>query len=95
MRINWLVRFKNKAFWLALIPAIFVFAQAVLQIVGIDFDYTDLSMRITGAVEALFAILAILGIVVDPTTKGFNDSMRALTYEEPNDDKDFKFGGTD
>lgn len=95
MRINWLVRFKNKAFWLALVPALFVLAQAVLQIVGIDFDYTDLSMRITGAIEALFVVLTILGIVTDPTTEGWNDSIRAMQYKEPNNDADFKFEGTD
>lgn len=94
MRINWLVRFKNKAFWLAIIPAVLMLAQAVLQIVGIDFDYSDLSMRLTGAVEALFVVLTILGVVTDPTTKGIGDSDRALTYDEPNDDT-FGLEGTD
>lgn len=83
MRINWLVRFKNKAFWLAIVPAVFMLAQAVLQIVGIDFDYSDLSMRITGAIEALFVVLTILGIVTDPTTEGINDSVQAMDYDEP------------
>ena len=94
MRINWIVRFKNKAFWLALIPAVFMLAQAVLQIVGIDFDYSELSMRITGAVEALFVVLTILGIVTDPTTEGVGDSIQALTYEKPATDLDY-FEGTD
>lgn len=96
MQINWLVRFKNKAFWLALIPAVFMLAQAVLQIVGIDFDYTELSMRITGAVEALFVVLTILGVVVDPTTAGVGDSDQAMTYEEPRKDSaEYKIEGTD
>lgn len=96
MQINWLVRFKNKAFWLAIIPAVFMLAQAVLQIVGIDFDYTELSMRITGAVEALFVVLTILGVVVDPTTAGVGDSDQAMTYEEPRKDSaEYKIEGTD
>lgn len=95
MRINWMVRVRNKMFWLALIPAVFVLIQAVLQIVGIDFDYTELSMRITGAVEALFVVLAILGIVTDPTTDGIGDSIQALQYDEPKKDAGIKFEGTD
>lgn len=83
MGINWLVRFKNKAFWMALIPSLFILAQAILQIVGIDFDFTELSMRITGAVEALFVVLAIIGVVADPTTKGIRDSKTAMGYSEP------------
>lgn len=81
--INWRVRVRNKLFWVALIPAVLVFVQSVLQIVGIDFDYTVLSMRLTGIVEALFVVLAILGIVADPTTEGVGDSKQALTYDEP------------
>ena len=95
MRINWLVRFKNKAFWLAFIPAVFMLAQAVLQIVGIDFDYTEISMRITGAVEALFVVLMLLGIVTDPTTDGIKDSVQAMTYDEPKKDVCVKYEGTD
>ena len=95
MRINWLVRIRNKMFWLALIPAVLMLAQAVLQIVGIDFDYSEISMRLTGAVEALFVVLAILGIVTDPTTEGVGDSVQALQYDEPKRTDDFRYEGTD
>lgn len=96
MQINWTVRLKNKMFWLAIIPAVLILVQAILQIVGIDFDYTELSMRLTGIVEALFVVLTILGIVVDPTTEGVDDSVQALGYTEPrNDTADFTFEGTD
>lgn len=96
MQINWAVRFKNKMFWLAIIPAVLILVQSILQIVGIDFDYTELSMRLTGIVEALFVVLTILGIVVDPTTEGIDDSIQALTYSEPrNDTLDYTFEGTD
>lgn len=95
MQINWLVRFKNKAFWIAFIPAVLMLVQAILQIVGIDFDYSELSMRLTGIVEALFVVLMLLGIVTDPTTEGVNDSIQALTYSEPKSDTDYRFEGTD
>lgn len=87
MQINWLVRFKNKAFWLAIIPAVLMLVQAILQIVGIDFDYSEISMRLTGVVEALFVVLMILGVVTDPTTQGLSDSIRALSYTEPSKDR--------
>jgi phi LC3 family holin len=32
---------------------------------------------------ALVALLAQFGIIVDPTTKGVNDSDRAMTYDKP------------
>lgn len=83
MRINWLVRFKNKAFWAALIPAVFVFVQMVGAIFGLEFDFSELSMKILAAVDALFLILAIIGVVTDPTTEGIGDSKQAMTYEEP------------
>ena len=35
------------------------------------------------AVDALFAVLVILGVVVDPTTEGLGDSDRAMTYTKP------------
>ena len=31
----------------------------------------------------LFAVMAILGIVADPTTEGLYDSKRAMSYDEP------------
>lgn len=95
MRINWLVRFKNKEFWMALIPAVFVFIQMVAAIFGFEFDFTELSMKILAAVDALFLILTIIGIVTDPTTKGLGDSIQALQYTKPKDDSHFKFEGTD
>ena len=32
---------------------------------------------------AVMSVLATLGIVVDPTTKGIKDSDRAMTYDKP------------
>ena len=38
---------------------------------------------LASGVDAVFALLVILGIVVDPTTAGVGDSRRAMRYEEP------------
>lgn len=87
MGINWGVRIRNKSFWVALIPALALLAQAVASLFGFTIDLTELSGKLLAVVDAVFAVLVILGIVVDPTTKGVGDSSRALTYEHPWDDK--------
>ena len=81
--INWKVRIKNKLFWLALIPAALLLVQTVCSVFGIELDFGDLQGKLLAVVNALFAVLVILGIVVDPTTDGLGDSERAMTYEEP------------
>lgn len=83
MQMNWKVRIKNKAFWLALIPALALVAQSIAAIFGYTIDLTTLVGKLQAAVNAIFAVLVILGIVVDPTTSGISDSDRAMTYNEP------------
>ena len=83
MKINWLVRIKNKAFWLAVIPAVALVAQAVAALFGYTIDLGTWVGKLQAVVNAVFALLAILGIVVDPTTDGVQDSNRAMSYEEP------------
>ena len=84
--INWMVRFKNKNFWLALIPAVLLLIQVVASVFGYTIDIGDLGDKLLAVVNALFAVLAILGIVTDPTTAGIGDSKQALTYETPKED---------
>lgn len=43
----------------------------------------ELGDKLLAVVNALFAVLTILGIVTDPTTAGIGDSKQALTYETP------------
>ena len=81
-KINWIVRIKNKAFWVALIPAILLLIQAIAAVFGLTIDLGDLGDKLLTVINALFAILAILGVVVDPTTPGTRDSERALTYKQ-------------
>lgn len=80
-KINWIVRIKNKAFWVALIPALLLLVQAIAAVFGFVIDLGDLGDKLLTVVNALFAVLAILGVVVDPTTPGAGDSERALTYK--------------
>ena len=84
--INWTVRFKNKSFWLSFIPAVLLLVQVVAALFGFELDLGDIGNRLIDVVNAVFAVLAILGIVTDPTTSGVSDSAQALTYEEPKKD---------
>ena len=84
MKINWIVRIKNKNFWIALIPAVLLLVQVVMAVFGVTLDLGDLGNKLLAVVNAAFVVLSILGIVTDPTTKGINDSDRAMTYTEPN-----------
>lgn len=86
MKINWLVRLKNKTFWISVIPAILLLIQAVAAVFGFALDFGDLGNKLLAVVNAVFALLSILGVVNDPTTIGVSDSNRAMTYKVPNDD---------
>lgn len=81
--INWQVRIKSKQFWLSLIPAVLLLVQVIAAVFGFELDLGELGNKLLDVVNALFAVLAILGIVVDPTTAGVGDSAQALTYDRP------------
>lgn len=81
--INWIVRIKNKTFWVALIPALLLLVQVIAAVFGFTLDLGELGNRLLDVVNALFAVLAILGIVTDPTTNGVSDSTQAMTYNKP------------
>lgn len=75
--INLKLRLKNKVTLAALISAVFV----MLGQFGLEIPH-----NIQEGVNTLLMILVLLGIVVDPTTKGVADSERALNYHEPRED---------
>lgn len=80
MKINWKVRLLSKKFWLAIVPA----ALLLIQVIAVPFGYefkTDLvNEQATAIINAFFAFLTVLGVVIDPTTPGIDDSQQALTY---------------
>ncbi|MXP77214.1 phage holin [Lachnospiraceae bacterium WCA-9-b2] len=81
--INWKVRVKNKVFWMSVIPAVLLLVQVVAATFGYMLDLGELGNNLLTVVNAAFGVLAILGIVADPTTEGVSDSQQALTYNEP------------
>lgn len=86
--INWKVRFKNRAWVAGFISQILIVAQMV--IVGLNsmglihFQLTEsIKTYIITLANAVLILLSMLGIVQDPTTKGYGDSENALKYDKP------------
>ena len=83
MKINWKVRIANRQFWASAVPALALVAEAFASLFGFEIDLGTLTGKVLTVINAVFAFLVILGIVVDPTTEGVGDSNRAMTYREP------------
>ena len=81
--INWKVRLKNVNFWLTAIPALLLVLQTLAALFGWQLELGALQEKLLAAVNALFALLAVLGVVNDPTTAGLKDSPRAMGYRKP------------
>lgn len=79
-KINWKLRFQNKATLVSLVILTIAFVYDALAIL-------DITPRVSeGQIMELFnlvvKIVAAVGVIIDPTTKGVNDSPRALNYED-------------
>ena len=84
MKVNWKVRFRNKTWLTMFISLIVGFAFNMLKLFDVVPTFTEnLVMNIVGQV---LTFLGLIGVVVDPTTVGFDDSNRAIKYNEPWDD---------
>ena len=81
--INWKVRLASKTFWLALIPALLLLVQAIAAVFGFTLELEGIEAKLLDLVNAVFAVLVILGIVNDPTTAGLGDSQQAMSYDVP------------
>lgn len=81
MKINWKLRLKNKTTLISLIGVVLSFFYTLLGSLDIvpAISQDNITTIILGVVEAL----AVVGIVVDPTTTGIEDSTRALGYQNP------------
>jgi phi LC3 family holin len=86
MKINIQARFKNKIFLISMSVLLVSIIYKVLSLFGIAPSIDE--NAILEVVSMVVDFLALLGVVVDPTTKGINDSERALTYFTENDIRD-------
>ena len=93
MKINWAVRFKNPLWVSAFVSQMFIIVQIILVgLNGIGATDFQLSQEVEGwiltLVNAVFVVLASLGVVQDPVTEGLTDSERAMKYNAPRKDND-------
>jgi phi LC3 family holin len=87
MKLNWTVRAKNPWFWVTL-------GGVILAAMGISPEMFTSWGAVWDAIKNLVSnpymlgcvILAVLGVFIDPTTKGMGDSSQALTYKKPKED---------
>ena len=93
--INWIVRFKNPQFWLAIALSILV---PPLAYTGTEFNevtswgkfFDILGDGFANPYIVLMMLVGIYNAVVDKTTKGFGDSYIAKQYLKPRTDYDPK-----
>ena len=79
--INWKLRWKNKTTLLAIATAVIALVYQVLGLFDIVPGVSE--SEVTQVVGLAINILAMIGIVTDPTTQGVSDSDRALLYDKP------------
>ena len=83
MKINWEARFKNKTFLITFIALVLSFVYQTLGLFDIVPSVSE--NELVNLFTMFVNILAFAGVVVDPTTEGFSDSERAMTYCTCND----------
>lgn len=91
MKINWKVRFKNPIFVAQLVLAILTPILAYAGLTAQDITtWGKLGNLLLGAISNPYVLglvaVNVYNAITDPTTKGFNDSYQALTYDKPKED---------
>ena len=84
MKLNLKVRVKNPYFWIGL-------GGVILTAMGISADMLTSWAAVWDALVNLVSnpfmlgsvVIAVLGVVLDPTTAGIGDSEQAMTYSKP------------
>lgn len=83
-KINWKVRFKNKAFLASFISLVIGFIYSMLALFDVFPNITE--NTVVRLMNQILTFLGLCGVIIDPTTEGVYDSERAMGYEEPWDD---------
>jgi phi LC3 family holin len=83
LKLNIKARLKNKTFLISIAVLTVALIYRVLSLFGVF--PTVAENEILELIGMAVNILALVGVVVDPTTEGLNDSERAMTYFTEND----------
>ena len=81
MKLNWKVRFKNKVWLGSFLSLIVGFVYSMLALFDVFPEVTQ--NLVLQLVNQVLTFLGLIGVIVDPTTAGLEDSDRAMGYEEP------------
>ena len=81
MKINWKVRLRNKPWLMSFTALVITFVYDLLAMLEVVPAVSE--ERIMGIVQLVLTLLTALGVLIDPTTQGVQDSERAMLYVEP------------
>ena len=84
MKINWKVRFKNKVWLGSFFSLVVGFVYSLLALFDVFPAVTQ--NLVVQLLNQVLTFLGLIGVIVDPTTAGLEDSNRAMGYEDPWDD---------
>lgn len=79
--MNWKLRLQNKTTLITLLTAVVALVYQILGAIGVVPGVSEDS--VVTIIGIVVNVLCMLGIVVDPTTKGVADSARAMGYNAP------------
>lgn len=83
MKINFKARLKNKTFIVSIATLLITFVYQLLSMFEVVPAVSE--STVINLLGMVVNLLAGLGVIVDPTTSGINDSERAMTYYTEND----------
>lgn len=88
MNINWKLRL-NTATIAGIATAVAALVMTLAQTMGVTLPFVenDLVAFITAVITVIAFVVNAIAVINDPTTKGLDDSERALEYEKPHDDE--------
>lgn len=81
MKLNWKVRFKNRVWLSSFLSTVIAFVYNILAMFDVFPAITQ--NYVIQIINEILIFLGLIGVIVDPTTKGLDDSERAMSYEEP------------
>lgn len=87
IKINLPVRMQNVWFWIGLCGTILTAMNVSPEMfTSWDLLWVEIAALFSNPFRLGCVIVAIIGVFVDPTTKGIGDSTRALSYDKPSED---------
>ena len=81
MKINWKERIKNKVWLGSFFSLVVGFIYSLLALFDVFPAVTQ--NLVVQLLNQVLTFLGLIGVIVDPTTAGLEDSDRAMGYEEP------------